>query len=93
MKRILLLLFVLLIFYFFIACSDSELIKNNTNIQNQANSDESVLKITNAETEVNNASVNVNIIKNSNNNGLSNDELRNRIINAARKINFNKWKK
>lgn len=90
MKRILLLLFVLLIFYFFIACSDSELIKNNTNIQNQANSDESVLKITNAETEVNNASVNVNIIKNSNNNGLSNDELRNRIINAARKINFNK---
>lgn len=92
MRRIVILLIILICFYSFIACSGDLGVNDNSNIniQNQANSDEGIKRVENAEIEVNNASTNVNIIKNSNHSNLSNDELRNRIINAAKNINFNK---
>ena len=77
-------------FYSFIACSGSTGVENNTNIQIQANSDEADKRIENIQVEVNNASTNINTIKNSNYSNVSDDELRNKIINAAKKVNFNK---
>jgi hypothetical protein len=60
-------------------------LRHETTVEREARGQEGQRRVDEAKTEDNQAAENVNVIKNQNYNALSNDELRNRLINAARK--------